>query len=99
MIRTIPDDVYILFATVTFQVIEAGHAHYSARAVIDRMRWHMIIERGDREFKCPNEWTVVLSRWFHARYPEHDGFFKIRRSSIDNLYGLDLYGRDSILDE
>lgn len=40
--------VYELFKKFTFQVMEAGHGHYSARAIVHRIRWHTDIETSTR---------------------------------------------------
>ena len=81
----IPEKVYAHFADLTFKAMEAGYNHYSADAILHRIRWHMNIEKGDREFKCNDHWTAQLSRWFHDQYPEHDGFFRTRKSKYDGV--------------
>jgi hypothetical protein len=74
----IPPEVYSLFEQLTFEVINRGLAHYSSDAILHRIRWHFHIERDDQDFKCNNNWTADLSRWFMKTHPEHDGFFEIR---------------------
>jgi hypothetical protein len=78
----IPSEVAALFERLALQVAQAGHSRYSADAVLHRIRWHMHIERGDREFKCNDHWTAPLSRWFLAKHPELPKFFetRVRRS-------------------
>lgn len=80
----VPDDVVVLFEAFTKTVIASGMERYSARAVIHRIRWHHHIEKGDREFKCNNNWTPALARWFMQKYPQHDGFFETRASPKDD---------------
>ena len=84
--REIPNEVYNLFAQITFKTIEAGFKNYSARAILHRMRWHMQIDQGDREYKCNNNWTPELARWFHETYPEYGKFFRTRKSNMDNMF-------------
>jgi hypothetical protein len=74
----IPADVATLFERLTLQVAKAGHARYSADAVLHRIRWEMNIERGERDFKCNDHWTSALSRWFLARHPDMPKFFETR---------------------
>lgn len=51
---------------------------YSADAILHRIRWHFTIERRDRAFKCNNNWTAPLARWWLERHPEHSEFFETR---------------------
>ena len=74
----IPEDVAALFEKFSFEIMRAGMAHYSARAILHQIRWHHYVERGNREFKCNDHWTPFLARWFMAKYPQHDGFFETR---------------------
>lgn len=75
----VPPEVAELFEKFTFQLIAGGRAHYSARAILHRIRWHFHVEKGNREFKCNDHWTPSLARWFMAKYPQYDDFFEIRR--------------------
>lgn len=80
-VEGIPDDVSRLFERLTLKLInENGFKHYSADAILHRIRWHFQVERRLREFKCNNNWTAVLARWFMQRHPEHEGFFETRSS-------------------
>jgi hypothetical protein len=81
----IPPEVFSLFEQLTFEVIQRGFAHYSSDAILHRIRWHFHIEKDDLDFKCNNNWTADLSRWFMQTHPEHDGFFEIRiRKSLSD---------------
>lgn len=73
-----PADIYDLFKKLTMQIIAAGYKRYSSDAILHRIRWHMRIERGVREFKCNDHWTAQLSRQFMAEHPNHEGFFETR---------------------
>jgi hypothetical protein len=91
---SVPRDVSEMFEKLTFEVIRTGKVRYSARAVLHRIRWHYEIERGVREFKCNNNWTPTLSRWFMRKYPNTNGFFEIRtarlpRAELENGHALD----------
>lgn len=79
----VPVDVCALFEELALQVAEAGHAKYSARAVLYRIRWHHQIERKDRAFKCNDHWTPALARWFLKKHPEFPDFFELRERAED----------------
>lgn len=74
----IPRDVCELFEKLAFEVITTGRTRYSSDAILHRIRWHFQIERGDADFKCNNNWTAGLSRWFMAKHPKHSEFFETR---------------------
>lgn len=76
----VPLDVSSLFEKLTLDLWNAGWEHYSARAVLHAIRWHKHVEVGDRTFKCNNNWTPALARWFHRVHPEMGEFFHTRAS-------------------
>ncbi|HEX6825415.1 MAG TPA: hypothetical protein VF077_03780 [Nitrospiraceae bacterium] len=81
----VPPEVVDLFVRLSFAIRQAGHPHYSARAILHRIRWHFEIDRGRRGFKCNNNWTPGLSRWLMEEYPEMDGFFLVRENSPHDM--------------
>lgn len=76
----IPAEVCDLFEKFALQIIAAGHARYSSDAILHRIRWHEQIERRRSDFKCNNNWTAPLARWFIAKHPAHANFFATRKS-------------------
>lgn len=76
----VPLDVIYLFEKLALQVFAAGFEHYSADEILHRIRWHHHVDVGDRSFKCNNNWTAPLSRWFMLKHPEVGRFFRIRAS-------------------
>jgi hypothetical protein len=77
-IHDVPEDVRALFDALTHKLIRDGWTHYSSDAILHRVRWHFQVERGMRDYKCNNNWTAVLSRWWLERNPQHAGFFELR---------------------
>jgi hypothetical protein len=76
----VPADVCDLFERLALQVAAQGFKRYSARALLHRIRWHFHVEKGDRDFKCNNNSTPAMARWFLAAHPELPGFFETRSS-------------------
>ena len=81
----VPLDVIDAYERFALEIIRHGFRRYSSDAILHRVRWHFHVERGRREFKCNNNWTAGLARWFMAKHPEHDGFFELRASPKSNL--------------
>ena len=86
-IRHVPPDVVELFERFA---IEAARKmpRYSARAILHRIRWFEHVERGHRSFKCNNNWTPKLARWFLDRHPEFPDFFETRDHAWHDLEDL-----------
>lgn len=70
--------VWKLFEGFTFEAINVGRPRYSAKAVVERIRWHVDIETNDPDFKINNNHTAFYARMFMDRHPEHEGFFEMR---------------------
>ena len=62
----------------TFEAIRAGFKHYSMVAIFNRIRWHYDMETTDETFKLNNNHIPYYARFFHALYPEYEGFFRTR---------------------
>jgi hypothetical protein len=73
-----PAEIAALFEHYALEVIGAGITRYSARALFHRLRWHEVIERGNRDFKINNNLSAGLARWFMKKHPEHGRFFETR---------------------
>jgi hypothetical protein len=78
-----PDDVVVLFERFALELASRGFSHYSARAILHRIRWHYHVDKGDREWKCNNNWTPELARWFMKRHPRLGEFFETRTARSD----------------
>jgi hypothetical protein len=77
-ISAVPPDVVVKFEELAIQVARGGYNRYSARTILHRIRWHYSIDRGERDFKCNNNWSPALSRWFMEQHPEYPRFFETR---------------------
>ena len=72
-------EVWELFVKFTFQMIERGFAHYSIAAIWERIRYEKDAGGdGTIEFKLNNNHRAYYARLFHHDHPEHDGFFRTR---------------------
>jgi hypothetical protein len=84
-IQAVPQDVRELFAQFANDLIRSGWKHYSADAILHRIRWHYHVEIGNREFKCNNDWTAYLARWWLKNNPEHPEFFELRALACERF--------------
>jgi hypothetical protein len=86
--------VWTLFQRFTNELIAAGFSHYSADAVLHRVRWETAVGMQHQGFKLNNNFTPYYARKYHQKYPNHAGFFRLRRSLADGKFPeLDLFER------
>ena len=70
--------VWNAFKAVTLRVISSGFEHYGAKAVWEYIRFNFAMKtRG--EFNLNNNYTALYARKFEAEFPQHKGFFELRK--------------------
>lgn len=75
-------EVWQLFCDFSFQMIDRGYKHYSAKAVFERIRWEKDAGGdGVTQFKVGNNYPAFYARAFMKQYPHHDGFFRLREQT------------------
>lgn len=83
--------VWDLFQKYAFEAINTGREHYSVNAIFERIRWHNDIEtKSEDGFKISNNHRAYYARFFHKKYPQHDGFFRVKQLRSEN--GVDSEG-------
>lgn len=70
--------VYDLFKRFALRAIRSGYEHFSAKTIIERIRWETNIETSDPDFKINNNYTSRYSRLFQKDFPRYSGFFRDR---------------------
>jgi hypothetical protein len=75
--------VYELFRQFALEAICKRHVHYSADAIMHRVRWETSISTTDNEFKINNNHVAFYARMFMDENPEHDGFFETRHRKTE----------------
>ena len=70
--------VWGLFEEFALECVRKGFKHYSADAIMHRVRWETdVVTEGDT-FKVNNNYVTYYARMFHTNHPEHSTFFKLR---------------------
>ena len=65
-----------LFKSYTLLAIEQGRKRYSARLVVEKIRWDSGLTTDHHSFfKIPNAHSTYYARLFHAVYPSYKGIF------------------------
>ena len=74
--------IYDLFKKYTMEAIASGRSHFSAEAIINRMRWDSLVS-GNDSFKINNTYKAFYARMFMNEYRQYGGFFRTRKSKFD----------------
>jgi len=77
--------VWEKFREYTLEAVNSGRRHYSHWAIINRIRWNREIETKGGEFKISNDYICFYARLFHAKYPEHGEFFRLKMLKEEKL--------------
>lgn len=84
-------EVWRLFVRFTKELIAAGHRHYSAKGIFERIRWEQDVVRQKgcivfqkQQFKLNNNYSSFYARRFMRMFPDHDGFFRTRKRKSAN---------------
>ena len=74
-------EVFRLFCNLTIGVKRSGYEHYSADAILHRIRWHYSVDLKQKDGgpKINNDYSAMYARMAMDVYPELSGFFKTRR--------------------
>lgn len=71
--------VWELYQQFAFDRIKMGFKNYSSKGIFERIRWEIATPNTDpKDFKLNNNYTAFYARWFMQKFPEHEGFFRLR---------------------
>ncbi len=72
--------IFELFTKYAQEVKDIGFSHYSAKAVFERVRWHVAIKTVSTtdKFKLNNNFTSRYARMLITMDSTFDGFFRNR---------------------
>jgi len=76
--------VWKLFEKFSLQALDKGHKKLSHWLIINRIRWECAIETTGNDFKISNDFIAFYARYFNYKYPEHKGFFTIKKMKGQN---------------
>ena len=82
------EHIYSAFKCLAFQMALSGRTRYSARTIVENIRWKTDLRDSDKTFKINNIYTPGMARLFMSEYGEkYPGFFQLR----------DSLGRDQVI--
>ena len=73
--------IHRAFERMALEMAMSGREHYSARTIIEAIRWNTDLSDTDKQFKINNVYVPGLARLFMERHGERvPRFFQIRNS-------------------
>lgn len=74
-------EFYVAFKRHALELILKGRRNYSADGIFHVIRFHSALRDSTGTYKVNNDFTRPMAERFHADYPEHAGFFRMRGGS------------------
>lgn len=74
-------EIFQLFAKYAYEMRKTGRKKYSAKTIMERIRWHCDVQERGQEFKINNSYTAMYARLLVHKIPEFSGFFEFRECS------------------
>jgi len=73
--------VWERFKAKTFEAIKKGFKNYGSKGIFEQLRWDMAGSVNSDGFKVNNIFTPMYARYFEKQYPQHEGFFRKRKTT------------------
>lgn len=70
--------MYLYFKRFALEARQSGVKKYGAKAIFERLRWHVMIERRGDDFKINNNYVSRYVRLLIGEHPEFNSFFSTR---------------------
>ena len=77
-LNKIPKDIRDQFYEIAVMLRNRGFKKVGAAFIFERIRWERWVDKGDREFKCNNNWRAILARWVMHINSGLSGLFDVR---------------------
>lgn len=74
--------IWMEFDKHATELRQAGRRNFSARTIIEVIRWNSAIRSKGDIFKINNNWAPDLARLFLMLHPEANGLFSLRDSTL-----------------
>ncbi len=74
-------EIWHQFRAITFDLINRVK-HYKAEAIFEIIKYNRIVKHNEFEFNVDGKLTAYYAEKFINRYPQHKGFFELKRQTI-----------------
>jgi hypothetical protein len=87
--------VYREFVRLANQMKGTGRKRYSARTIMEVLRWHYDIKTTGDVFELNDNFTPIYVRMLIHNYPEFDGFFELRTIRSRGVFSDEQHRREA----
>lgn len=71
--------IYTEFEKRALAMAKTGRKRYSARTIVEVMRWETDLQDSDKQFRINDHYTPGMARYFLERWEKtYPGFFRLR---------------------
>ena len=77
--NTARPEIYAHFKQYAFAMKKTGRKRYSAKCIMERIRWDFDMKYKSTEFKISNSFTSLYVRLLILREPEFRKFFQLKK--------------------
>jgi hypothetical protein len=91
-------NVFKQFVELAFKMLQTGRAKYSARTIIEVMRWERDLQTVGEVFKINDNYTPIYVRMLIHENPEFGDFFELRRVRSRGLKSAEQVAREGLLE-
>ena len=89
--------IYQTFERKAWQIWGAGHMRYSARRIVESMRWDMDMRGGGDPFLINSDFVPIMARKFAQENPAFDRFFEFREVRSRGIKSIEERKREAMV--
>jgi hypothetical protein len=87
--------IYRRFKQLAFQMLNTGRKRYSARTIIEVMRWHYDLSTTGDVFEINGDFVPIYARLLIDEHPEFFEFFELRTIRSRGVFSEEQRRRES----
>lgn len=91
--------VYREFKRLASQMKATGRERYSARTIMEVLRWHYDLKTAGGVFELNDNFTPIYVRLLIHNHPEFEGFFELREVRSRGVFSQEQRDREGGSDE
>lgn len=91
--------IYEHFKTLAYEMKATGRTRYSARTIIEVMRWHYNLQTRGNVFKVNDDFVPIYVRLLICDHPEFFGFFELRKVRSRGILSDEERWREGLAEE
>ena len=87
--------IYQQFKKLAYEMLSTGRKRYSARTIIEVMRWHYDLNTRGDTFEINDNFTPIYVRLLIYHHPEFNDFFELRTVRSRGMFSQEQRRREA----